>query len=333
MSSTRPTSQAVRIADVARAAGVSVGTVSKALNGTGSLREETRRHVQETARRLGFVADARARGLVSGRTYTVGFVTTDSFGRFLLPILRGAEDALAVGQMAVILADTRDDPAREQHLLRSLRARHVDGLLVTGRSTDPREPLDVDIPVVHAFSPSTDPTGHAVLSDEEEAAALAVRHLLALGRTRILHLTGPAHHRSAQLRARAVEQAAGERLAGPVHYGEWSEEWGRRAIDLALASGTEIDAVCAGSDQIARGAVDRLRELGRHVPGEIAVTGIDDWDVIALAARPQLTTVDLCLGELGRRAGQMLLDLIEGREILEPRVVVTPRLQVRGSTV
>ncbi|QCR53857.1 LacI family transcriptional regulator [Brachybacterium sp. SGAir0954] len=333
MSPQRPSSTTVRIGDVARAAGVSVGTVSKALNGTGSLREETRRHVRETAERLGFVADARARGLVAGRTYTVGFLTTDSFGRFMLPILMGAEDALSVGQIAVILADTRDDHAREQHLLRSLRSRRVDGLIVTGRTTDARDPLDVDIPVVHAFAPSNDDSAPAVLTDEAGAARLVVEHLLAIGRRRILHVTGPERHRSSRVRAEEVRRVAGEALVGEPMFGAWSEEWGLRAIDLALASGLEFDAVCAGSDQIARGVLDRLRERGLSVPADVAVTGVDNWDVMALAARPALTTADLCLAEIGRRSGEMLLDLVEGRELSEQRVVVPPRLEVRGSTV
>ncbi|GAA1729232.1 LacI family DNA-binding transcriptional regulator [Brachybacterium phenoliresistens] len=323
----------VKIGDVARAAGVSLGTVSKALNGTGSLREETRRHVQEVADRLGFVPDSRGRGLASGRTYTVGFLTTDSFGRFTLPILMGAEDALSVGRMAVILSDTRDDRAREEHLVRSLRGRRVDGLVVTGRSTDERARVDIDIPVVYAFTRPDDPEQCAVLSDEAAGAALAARHLLSLGRSRILHVTGPQRHRSARVRAEAVVDTAGDALVGEPMFGTWSEEWGRRAIDIALASGLDVDAVCCGSDQIARGVLDQLHERRIAVPEQVAVTGYDNWDVMALAARPPLTTVDMNLGEVGRRAGEMLLELIDGREPARREIIVPPRLEIRGSTV
>lgn len=333
MSSRSSPGPSVRIGDVARAAGVSAGTVSKALNGTGSLREETRRHVQEVADRLGFVPDSRGRGLSSGRTYTVGFLTTDRFGRFTLPILMGAEDALSVGQMAVILSDTRDDRSREAHLVRSLRARRVDGLIVTGRSTDERERVDIDIPVVYAFTRPSSPEEHAVVSGEIDGATMIVEHLLAVGRSRILHVTGPQRHRSARARAAAVVERAGDFAVAEPMFGAWTEEWGRRAIDLALASGLEFDAVCCGSDQIARGVVDTLRMRRISVPEDVAVTGFDNWDVMALAAQPPLTTVDLCLGEIGRRAGQVLLDLIEGREAPAREVVVPPRLEIRGSTV
>src|SRR5699024_2612571 len=118
----------------------------------------------------------------SGRTYTVGFLTTDSFGRFALPILMGAEDALSAGQIAVILSDTRDDHVREANLLRSLRSRRVDGLIVTGRSTDPREPIAIDIPVVYACTPPRNAPGDekdfAVLSDEAAGARAVCEHLL-----------------------------------------------------------------------------------------------------------------------------------------------------------
>ena len=149
----------VRIVDVAALAGVSPGTASKALNGTGQLRAETRERVRVAAAQLGFTPDGFGRGLSSGRSYTVGLLTTDSFGRFTIPVLAGAEDALGAGQMAVLLCDTRDDALREQHYVRMLQSRRVDGILVTGRRTDPRPPLAVSpaLPVVHVFTPSEDP--------------------------------------------------------------------------------------------------------------------------------------------------------------------------------
>ena len=116
----------VRIVDVAALAGVSAGTASKALNGTGQLRAETRERVRRAAEQLGFTPDSIGRGLSSGRSYTVGLITTDSFGRFSIPVMLGAENALGAGEMSVLLCDSRDDPLREQHYLRTLLARRVD---------------------------------------------------------------------------------------------------------------------------------------------------------------------------------------------------------------
>src|SRR5512139_3088628 len=140
-------STAVTISDVAALAGVSVGTVSKALNGRGSLRPETRDRVQAAARRLGFQANEAARSLSSGRTYTVGMITTDTIGRFSIPLMIGAEDALGAGEMSVFLCDGRDDPIREQYYLRTLLRRRVDGIIVTGRRTRARAPIQRDLPL------------------------------------------------------------------------------------------------------------------------------------------------------------------------------------------
>ncbi len=155
-----------RITDVAALAGVSTSTASKALNDTGQLREETRERVRRAAEQLGFTPDSRGRALSSGRSFTVGLITTDSSGRFSIPIMLGAEDALSAGEMALVLCDTRDDPLREQHYLRSLVSRRVDGIIVTGRRTEARAPIDVPIPVVYAFSPSTDPADTSVVADD-----------------------------------------------------------------------------------------------------------------------------------------------------------------------
>jgi LacI family transcriptional regulator len=327
----------VRIVDVAALAGVAPSTASKALNGNGQLRADTRERVRRAAEQLGFTPDGLGRGLSSGRSYTVGLVTSDSFGRFSMPILLGAEDALGAGQMAVLLCDTRDDPVREQHYLRNLLARRVDGIILTGRRTEPRPPVLVPahVPVVHVFTPSADPSATSVVADDPAGARLGVNHLLDLGRRRIAHITGPRTHRAATSRANAAVTAiddGGALFAGPVQYGDWSERWGRVAITALLRREPDLDAVSCGSDQIARGVCDGLREAGHSVPAEVAVVGFDNWEVMAAACRPPLTTIDLELERLGRCAAQFVLDAIEGHP--HPGTTsIEPRLVVRNSTL
>ncbi|GFJ95388.1 hypothetical protein Prum_090300 [Phytohabitans rumicis] len=194
------------ISDVAALASVSVGTASKALNGNGSLRPETRQRVLHAAERLGFRPNAAARALNEGRTYTVGMITTDSIGRFSIPILMGAENALGAGRMSVFLCDARDDPIREEYYLHTLLGRRVDGIIVTGRRSQARPPIAADqpVPVVYAFISSTDPQDCSVVPDEAGGAGKAIEHLLAVGRRRIAHVTGPEHHHSAQVRSAAA---------------------------------------------------------------------------------------------------------------------------------
>src|SRR6266567_9334557 len=168
------------IRDFASEAGVSIGTASKALNGQGKLRPETRERVAEVAQRLGFAPNTLAQALLAGRSFTVGLITTDSFGRFSIPVMLGAEDALGNGQVSVFMCDTRDDPEREQRYIEMLAARRVDGLIVTGRRIEPRRPVTAGpgIPVVYAMTQPLDQDGPAVLPDDEGGGRAAAEHLL-----------------------------------------------------------------------------------------------------------------------------------------------------------
>jgi LacI family transcriptional regulator len=334
----RRRSGAATINDVALLAGVSPGTVSKALNGRGQLRPETRQRVVAAAHQLGFHVNMLARSLLEGRTYTVGVLTTDSFGRFTIPVMLGAEDALGAGQISVLLCDGRGDRIREQHYVRTLLGRRVDGIIVTGRTTNPRPSLgrDLPLPVVYARARSDDPDDLSLMHDDEQGATLAINHLLATGRHRIAHITGPERHMAARDRAngtRAALAAAGESLVldRPL-WGEWSERWGREATAILLRSGEEFNGIFCGSDQIARGVADALREAGRRVPEEVGIVGVDNWEVMVEGCRPPLTTIDLNLSELGHAAAAKLLRAIEGHP-LERGVQLMPcRLVTRHST-
>ncbi len=277
------------------------------------------RRVQQAAEQLGYQPNALARGLLSGRTYTVGLITSDSFGRFSIPVLQGAEDALGPGSISVLLCDSRDDRIREQHYVRILLERRVDGIIVTGRRQDPRDPIGVGlpVPVVYAMTQSSSPADLSLVPDDKQGGALAVRHLLSTGRTRIGHVTGPTRFAASRLRAAGAEEAladVGLTIAGgSVLYGEWSEEWGRQAADALLRAEPDTDAIFCGNDQIARGVSDTLREAGRQVPDEIALVGFDNWEIMAAACRPPLTTVDMNLRELGHSAAERLLAAIDGQ--------------------
>ncbi|MGX6604048.1 LacI family DNA-binding transcriptional regulator [Micromonosporaceae bacterium Da 78-11] len=310
----------VTVTDVAAQAGVSPGTVSKALNGTGQLSQQTRERVIAVANELGFRANMLARSLLEGRTFTVGLLTNDSFGRFSIPVLLGAEDTLGAGRISVLLCDSRGDHIREQHYVQTLLARQVDGIIVTGRSSGPRPSLgQINKPVVYVLAPSESPEDLSFTHDDEAGAFLAVKHLLATGRRRIAHITGPARHSSAVARdagTHAALAAAGESLVlGEALYGEWSERWGREAVGLLLRDGTSFDGLFCGSDQIARGCLDGLREAGRRVPEDVGVVGVDNWNVMVEGARPALTTIDLNLHELGRLAASALLRAFDGEPL------------------
>jgi LacI family transcriptional regulator len=329
----------VTIYDVAQAAGVAIGTASKALNDRGKLRPETRARVRAEAERLGFRANDLAHSLRRGRSFTVGLLATDRHGRLSLPLVTGIEDALGDARLSVFLCRPRDDPARERQHVESLLAKRVDGIMVVGARIDPRPPLDVSgahVPVLYAFARSTDPRDACLVPDDAHGGALAARHLLGLGRRHFAHISGPTDWEAVQLRREGMLDALRERgldcPAERILHGQWSEAWGYEAANRLLDGSFKIDALFCGSDRIGRGAIDALRERGVRIPTDVAVVGFDNWEVIAAATRPPLTTVDLELERLGRLAGQRLVAMIAG-VAAEPGTVRHPcRLVVRASS-
>jgi LacI family transcriptional regulator len=323
---------------VARRAAVSIGTASKAVNGKGKLRPETRDRVLAAARELDYQPDALAQSLRRQRTCTVGLITSDSFGRFSIAVLLGLEDTLGADRISVYLCDARGDPVRERHYLDSLLSRRVDGIVVAGRRSDPRPPISRDelpVPVVYAMTQSSRSTDLSLVPDDEQGGRLATAHLLELGRRRLAHITGPVRFEAVRRRAagmRAAMAEAGLTLSeDEMLPGAWSEAWGRRAAELVLGRSRDVDAIFCGSDQIARGVAETLRERGVRIPEDVALAGFDNWDVMALAARPPLTTVDMKLDGLGRAAGQELLSMLDGHR--RSGVLRLPcELVVRAST-
>ncbi len=332
-----PNVKRATIRDVAALAGVSIGTASKALNGQGKLRDETRERVAAAARELGFAPNVLARGLLAGRTYTVGVITTDSFGRFSIPVMLGAEDALGAGQISVFMCDTRDDPDREQQYLAMLLSRRVDGLIVAGRRIEPRPSigLNLGVPVVYAMTQSMDSDEPSILPDDAGGGRLAAEHLLAMGRRRFGHITGPPRFLAARMRARGfcdtMADAGVAFTANDVLYGEWSEAWGREAARVVLHTTPGVEAIFCGSDQIARGVSDTLRLIGCRVPEDIALVGFDNWTPMVTGADPPLTSVNMCLEEIGRVAAEHLLLAING-EPTHGAHTVPCRLVIRDST-
>jgi LacI family transcriptional regulator len=319
----RPPRARLTIRDVARASNVSVGTVSKALNNSGSLRRETRDKVIAVAKELGFRPNDLAHSLHRGQTFTVGLISNDNFGRFSIPIMEGLEEHLADSCISVFMCNAADDPEREERHIESLLKKRVDGIVVTARRVDRRRPLEVgspDLPVVYVFSQADDPTAFCLLPDDEGGSDIAADHLARIGRRRIAHVTGPERFQAVRDRCHGYRNAlARHGLDEPEGFylpGVWSEAWGREAAArLFQSSRVPPDAIFCGSDQIARGMTDALRERGIAVPGQVSIVGFDNWDVMAEASRPPLTSIDMNLKELGREAGRRLVDLIAGQEL------------------
>jgi LacI family transcriptional regulator len=182
---------------------------------------------------------------------------------------------------------------------------------------------------------SSDPADASVTYDDEGGGQLAVQHLITVGRRRIAYVGGPRHHHSASARFLGLQRVlveAGLPVVRPdLAFGAWSEEWGRQAAVVLAAEVPEVDGVFCGSDQVARGVIDGLRETGRSVPDDVAVVGFDNWDVMVTGRRPTLTSIDPDLHTVGRVAAEHLLLAIDGRPLRGVQLVA-PRLVVREST-
>jgi LacI family transcriptional regulator len=333
----RPPAPTIR--DVARLAEVSIGTASKALNSNGRLRQETREKVIRVAREIGYRPNDMAQSLHRSQSMTVGILSTDSFGRFTFPIFQALEESLADKGIAVFMCNATDDPERERQHIDQLLGKRVDGIVVTARRSDRRPPVETNahgLPVIYVFSQTDDPDAFCLLPDDEGGARQAVEHLAAMGRRRIAHVTGPERFEAVRLRrlgySKALKAAGLDEPAGYFVTGKWSEQSGYEAVARLLDSGIERpDAIFCGNDQIARGLLDGLKERGVAVPGDIAIVGFDNWDVMAEATHPRLTSVDMNLRALGREAGERLIDMIAGHRHVGTRRLPTT-LVVRESS-
>lgn len=321
----------IRIYDVARVAGVSVATASKALNDTGRMTDATRTRVKQAAAALGFRPNAMARALTQQRSFTIGLLTNDTYGRFTLPVMAGINEALVDHGVSVFLCGIEDDAALGKVHVDAMLDKQVDGIIATGKRIDRRLPVDLSnlpVPVIYAFTQGPE-DAVTLVSDDEQGARDATEHLIAVGRRRLVHITGPASFASVAARAQAFRSAAGN--GAEVLHGEWSEAWGQEAVALLWSGGHPPDAIFCGNDQIARGVVDALRERGVSVPRDVSVVGFDNWEIVAAATRPPLTTVDMNLKELGREAGRLILELAGGKPV-EPGIRTLPcKLVMRQS--
>ncbi|SLN76982.1 LacI family DNA-binding transcriptional regulator [Roseisalinus antarcticus] len=319
---TAPANCRVTIRDVARQTGVSVTTASRALNEIGRMTPETRNRVRAAAAELGYRPNSIARGLVGKRSFAVGLITNDTYGRFTLPVAAGLSSSMADRGVSVFLCAGEDDAERVKANIDAMQDRRVDGLVIAGKRIDrglPFELPDLGIPVIYANA-SCPPDAIGFVPDDQLNAHMAVSHLVARGCCRIAHVTGKKDFEASSLRVRGWEEALAEANLSPfgdVCYGNWSEECGYTAALELLAPGRAEwpDAVFCGNDQIARGLIDAATSIGVDVPGDLAVVGFDNWEIFAKATRPPLTTVDMELLELGRVVGRTMLDLIDGKDV------------------
>ena len=327
--------KAATIRDVAERAQVSVASVSRVLTGAGAVTEPTRLKVLEAVEALAYVPHSGARSLSTSRTDTVGVILPDLFGEFFSELIRGMDLAARANGLHLIVSSSHDDASEAAAAIRSMRGR-VDGLIVLSPHLDAANltaSLSGRLPILLMNGGANDAGRPSMVVDNVGGAVMAVEHLLALGRRRIVHIGGPIGNLEARERQAGYVQAMTAAGCEPhVLAGDFTQAAGHVATTALLTEGVRPDAVFAANDTMAVGVLLALQEAGVRCPEDIAVVGFDDVPISALV-RPALTTLRIEICETGRRAMDRLVALIAASndpdavpdvacEVLKPQLVV-----------
>ncbi|MGA7573580.1 MAG: LacI family DNA-binding transcriptional regulator [Terriglobales bacterium] len=328
------------IAEVAKRARASTGTVSNVIRGTVRVSPGLRARVEAAIRDLDFHPNEIARSLKVNQTYMLGLVLPDVTNPFFPQIIRGAEDRAMERGFLLVTANTDEQMERERRIVSALRSRRVDGILLAptrGKDVDHiRRTIESGIPIVCLDRAPAGMKIDTVMLDNVRGAQECVRHLIRAGYNRIAIITGPLELGVARERLRGYEE--GLREAGIevskelILEGDFRENSGYRLAKQLLLQFTRPSAIFVSNGVMALGVLQALDELGVRCPEDVAIANFDD---IAgdRSFHPQLTVVSQPGYEIGARGATMLMDRIEGKVTRKSTVVrMAPTLIVREST-
>ena len=326
--SRRPT-----VVEVARRAGVSIASVSRVLNGIPA-RPETEQRVRSAVAELGYVPDATGRSLKRGRTLQIAFAVDALDNPVYAEMMRGVEAGLGGSAARLLVSSTGRDPADLLALVDSLSRGYADGLIISPLRRTPELTaalVGAPVPVVVIGDLGNAPLD-TVRTDSRVGVRLAYEHLRSTGRARVAFVNGPADTAPGRARDQGFRTASAGDTTGPmVEVDDFTVAAGEQAWTRLSADGTTFDAVLAANDLLALGVMRGALNDGVRIPGQVAVTGIDDIAFARIFA-PALTSVSLGAYERGRLAARLLLDrMAVPASPLQTRTV-EPTLVVRAST-
>jgi len=326
------------IYDVAKKAGVSPATVSRALSGARGVSEATRRKVLTVAQELQYSPNYIARSLKKRQTNTIALIISDITNPFFTTLARGVEDRASEYGFNTIFCNTDEDPRIEAAYVELMLRRQVDGLLISscsdGRSLSFLSKRSV--PVVLVDRKVKDSSWDCVVGDSEYGAYALTKHLIEVhGKRKIAIISGPLVLSTNRERVEGYTRALKEAGVTPreewIVIGAYKEDFGYQATRRLLERGSSIEAIFAGNNVIAVGAIRAARELGIRVPEDLALVTFDDFD-LASALFPFLTAAKQPAYTMGTLAVEMLLERIRGEKIRERReVVLRPEIIIRRS--
>lgn len=326
------------IKDVAIEAGVSIATVSRVLNGQSGVSIELNTQVNKAVQKLNYRPNGIARALKISKSRCVGLIIPDIENPFFPALVRGVEDAAQKQGYAVMLCNTDGKEEEEKTYLKFLLNKQVDGILFVG-NLDYEENKNwlstLPIPLVLLDRPMPGAPFHTVLVDNELGALLAVDHLINAGRKQIGIIGGKSQSSTSKQRISGALQSLKNHnySFNPqlLATGPFTFDGGYQATEKLIRSGQHFDAIFAGNDMMAIGAIECLGKYGRQVPADVAVVGFDD---IRMAEwyKPSLTTVKQPVYEMGQIAVKIMVEQIIGELTSEKNSILKPELIIRCSS-
>lgn len=330
--------QRVKIDDVARLAGVSTATVSRVINGTGTVSDRTAEKVYQAIGDLKFVAHGSARGLAGSKTNTIGLVLPGITTFFFTALIQGINDCIYEQDHSLLMYSDPTPTSVATGKPLPLGEHNTDGLIVFTDFLDDysiQYLYERDLPVVMLHrSPPAGLDIPVVMFENRQGAYDVVTHLIEIGRKRIVYLKGPEGNEDSRQREMGYRQALLDARIGVdkslIGRGGFAGNMAANAIRQMILDGVEFDAVFAGDDNSAVGVMEVLRERGLKIPDDVALAGFND-DYMSQYVTPSLTTVRAPIHQSGFEAAQKLLDLINGKQV-EMYTKLSTELVLREST-
>ncbi len=328
---------AVTIRQLSEAAGVSVATVSRALNNSDHpINAETRQRILDLAQSMGYYPNHAARSLRTDRSPIIGIICDDITSAFTTAIVRGIQDRLKADGYFCVVINTDWDPASEQRALQDLAGHSIEGIIFA-ETTHQFASVELNIEdkkcvFVHRLFPTG--YAHSVIPDELYGSRLAVNHLIQLGHRRIGHIMGSKEYFSSEERLQGYMTEL--ELAGIpfdptlVERGDYDVSPGYAAARKLLDLAEPPTAIFAANDLIALGTIYAAQDRGLRVPDDLALVGYDDQKIAALS-RPTMTTVTLPCFAMGQASAELLLALIRNEATTTEEIKVKGKLIIRES--
>ncbi|MCR8633309.1 LacI family DNA-binding transcriptional regulator [Paenibacillus radicis (ex Xue et al. 2023)] len=326
------------IYDVADAAGVSIATVSKVINGTGRISDKTRKHVVAVMDRLQYKPSMVASALTGKSTYTIGLTIPDLANPYFAEIARAVEDRGHEHGFNLFICSTDNDPEKEDRYFSLLTQKRVDGIIVATRTSKElflKQLVQKKVPIVLIAGEMPALALDTVMVDDYLGGYQAGSHLVELGHRRIAILAEDLDHISNQERIRGCLQAMRDHGVAIddslVQVGGFTLDSGRTAATSLLNGSEPPTALFACNDLLAIASIQAAREQGLKVPDHLSVVGFDNT-ILATMIDPSLTTVAQPIQEIGRQAVDLLIQEIRNEKSIKQRAVLLPELIIRQSS-